>query len=161
MDVFKAIKKRTSVRSYSDEDISKKDWNKLLKVARMAPSAKNLQPWKLIVVRDKKVKKKLVSACHNQAFVKDADAVIIGLIENEKWADIDLAIALDHLSLQAVELNLGTCWIGSFNEKELRELLDVPDKYEIKACMTVGYPSDNTNSPVKKSVDELVHWEKF
>ncbi|MFW6040835.1 MAG: nitroreductase family protein [Thermoplasmatota archaeon] len=155
MDVFEAIKKRRSIRNYSDKKISNKKIERLLVASREAPSAKNLQPWKLLIVTGKKMKKELVSACYNQAFISDAGAFIVGLTEDEKWADIDLAIALDHLSLEAVELDLGTCWIGAFKEDKIKEIIDIPEGYEITICMTVGYPKKIPEKTVKKSIDEL------
>ena len=158
MDVFQAIKKRKSVRGYTGESISEEDMNKLLQSARMAPSAKNLQPWQIIVVTDTETKKELVGICHGQMFVEDAAAVIIGLVEDTKWSEIDLTISLDHLSLQAVELGLGTCWIGSFDTEKLKELIKIPDGYEPFILMTVGHPDDDSHSPTKKAVEELVRW---
>ncbi len=161
MDVFQAIAERTSVRKYTGEEIPEEDLDKILKAARDAPSAKNLQPWKFVVVTDRKRLRELVPACKNQGFVEDCGALIVGVIEEEKWSDIDISIALDHLSLAAVEVGLGTCWIGAFESGELRKELNIPDKFEIKICMTVGYPSEEGESPVKKSLDELVVWEEF
>lgn len=161
MDVIKAIKRRHSVRNYTGKKISDEELDELLKTAREAPSARNLQPWRLVVVTGNKKKRDLIHACHNQAFVEDAGALLVGITEDKKWADIDLAIALDHLSLTAVELGLGTCWMGAFREDELKEKLDIPDEYEVTICMAVGHPGQTDGSPVKKSVDEMIHWEKF
>jgi len=158
MDVFQAIKKRKSVRDYTGEPISEEDMSKLLQSARKAPSAKNLQPWQIIVVTDFETKKELVGICQGQMFVEDAGAVIIGLVEDTKWSEIDLTISLDHLSLEAVELGLGTCWIGSFNTKKLKELIKIPDDFEPFILMTVGHPDDDSHSPTKKAVEELVRW---
>jgi len=158
MDVFQAIKERKSVREYTGEGISDKDLNKLLQSARMAPSAKNLQPWQIIVVTDFETKKELVGVCQGQMFIEDAGAVIIGLVEDTKWSEIDLAISLDHLSLEAVELGLGTCWIGSFNSDKLKEIIQIPSRFEPFVLMTVGYPDDDSHSPTKKAVEELVRW---
>ncbi|MFW5904376.1 MAG: nitroreductase family protein [Candidatus Saliniplasma sp.] len=161
MDVMKAIKERQSVRNYTGENISKADLIKLLKAAREAPSAKNLQPWELIVITDNSLKKNIVEDFYNQSFVADAGAIIIGLTEKEKWADIDLAIALDHLSLAATENGMGTCWLGAFKPSVLKNKLDIPDEYKITVCMAVGYPKNTDGTPVKKSVHELVSWNRY
>ncbi len=158
MDVFQAIKERKSVRGYTGEEISDEDLNKLLQSARMAPSAKNLQPWQIIVVTDFETKKELVGVCQGQMFIEDAGAVIIGLVEDTKWSEIDLAISLDHLSLEAVELGLGTCWIGSFNLDKLKEIIEIPSQFEPFVLMTIGHPDDDSHSPTKKAVEELVRW---
>ncbi len=161
MDIFEAILERHSVRSYTGEKIPEEDLERLLKAARDAPSAKNLQPWRLIVVTDKKRLRELVPICRNQGFIEDLGALLVGITEDEKWSTVDLSIALDHISLAAVELGLGTCWIGAFHPGEMREYLDVPDEFDITMCMAVGYPSEPGQSPVKKSLDELLHWESF
>jgi len=161
MNIFEAIEDRQSVRKYTGESISKEDLTKLLKAARKAPSAKNLQPWEFIVITKNNLKKELIEDFHNQAFIADAGAIIIGITKDSKWADVDLAIAMDHLSLAATELGLGTCWLGAFKEDKLKEKLEVPDSYDITVCMTVGHPGITDNPPVKKSVHELVSWNKF
>ncbi|MEF8873761.1 MAG: nitroreductase family protein [Candidatus Thermoplasmatota archaeon] len=158
MDVLDAIMERGSVRAYTGDALEKDDMDKMLEAARQAPSAKNLQPWKLVVVIDPVILPKLVSACHNQAFVQDAGAFIIGLVEDKKWAKTDIAIALDHLSLEAVDLGYGTCWIGSFDESALKEKVDIPENYNVEICMTVGVPDEKPRSPTKKNIEELVEW---
>lgn len=161
MDVFEAIEKRRSVRSYTGEAIPEELMEILLRAARDAPSAKNIQPWRFILVTDKEALTSMVPICNNQGFVKDAGALIVGITEDEKWADIDLTIALDHLSLAATTLGLGTCWIGAFDPEMMRETLKVPDEFDVTMCMTLGYPADEGRSPTKKSIKELVIHEFF
>lgn len=158
MDVFQAIKQRKSVREYTGEGIKEENVYKLLESTRLAPSAKNLQPFELIVITDPVMKEKMVSVCHGQMFVEDASLIIIGLIENSKWSEVDLTISLDHLSLEAVELGLGTCWIGSFDSEKIDEYIKIPEGYEPFIIMTVGHPDDDSHSPTKKAIEELVRW---
>ncbi len=161
MDVFEAIENRHSVRGYTGRPIPREDLDMLFRAARDAPSAKNLQPWRFIAVTDRRMLKELVPVCHNQGFVEDAGALVVGITEDEKWSVVDLAIALDHLSLAATALGLGTCWIGAFHPDEMGEKLGVPDHYAVTMCMTVGYPSTKGKSPTKKSVSELVCMERY
>lgn len=158
MDVFDAIEERRSVRAYKGEPIEKEHVEKIVEAARLAPSANNLQPWKLIVVQDPYVLDDLVPVCMSQSFVGDAGALIVGLVDGSKWSEVDLIIAMDHLCLEAVELGYGTCWIGAFKEEGIRRELDVPEDYEPLVCMTVGVPDSEGSSPTKKSIDELVDW---
>ncbi len=158
MDVFQAMNKRQSIRSFKGEPIEQEDIEKIVEAARIAPSARNIQPWKLIVVQDPNLLEDLVEVCKGQEFVKDCGAFVIGLIEDSKWAEVDLSIAMDHLCLEAVELGYGTCWIGAFDKKKLRDLIDIPEKYESLVCMTIGLPDEEPRSPTKKSTDELVEW---
>ena len=74
---------------------------------------------------------------------------------------IDIAIALEHIALQATELGLGTCWIGSFETQKVRTILAVPDDIEIIELMTVGYPADKPKQPNRESVEKIVCYDKW
>ncbi|MBS3782109.1 MAG: nitroreductase family protein [Candidatus Thermoplasmatota archaeon] len=158
MDVFEAVKERGSIRKYKGEPIEQEDMEKMVEAARLAPSAKNLQPWKLVVVQDPEVLKELVPICQGQRFVEGAGAFVIGMIDGSKWSEVDLSIAMDHLSLEAVELGYGTCWIGAFDKEGLERKFGLSDGYEPLVCMTVGVPAEKPRPPTKKSVEELVEW---
>ncbi|MCO5382302.1 MAG: nitroreductase family protein [Methanosarcina barkeri] len=122
MGVFDTIKDRRSIRTYKDERIPKDKLEKLLEAARLAPSAGNRQNWKFIVVENEQIKNQLVTASNNQVFVGTASHVIAGIGDfAQKWHQVDLSIALEHIVLEAVELGLGTCWIGAFNEEEVKK----------------------------------------
>lgn len=115
MEVSTAIANRRSVRKYKPEQISKEDMSKILEAARLSPSARNDQARKLIVITDEKIKLEMVAACKNQSFVKECGAVLIAVHNPEKrWSAEDCVIMLDHITLQAEELGMGTCWIGAF-----------------------------------------------
>lgn len=113
MEVSTAIANRRSVRKYKPEQISKEDMSKILEAARLSPSARNDQARKLIVITDEKIKLEMVAACKNQSFVKECGAVLIAVHNPEKrWSAEDCVIMLDHITLQAEELGMGTCWIA-------------------------------------------------
>ncbi len=158
MDVFDAVKKRRSIRRYKGKPIEKEDIEKMVEAARLAPSAKNLQPWKFVIVQNPEVLEELVPTCHGQEFVAESGAFIEGMVNNSKWSKVDLTIAMDHLSLEAVELGYGTCWIGAFDKEEMKRKLDLPSDYEPLVCMTVGVPAEEPEKPTKKTVKELVEW---
>ena len=109
----------------------------VLEARRLAPSAGNRQEWRFIVVRDHKVRVRLGEAANGQSFVGEAPVVIVACAESDGHVmscgqpsyPIDVAIALDHISLAAVELGLGTCWIGAFNEKKVRDILEFLMKF--------------------------------
>lgn len=169
MDVQQAIKKRRSVRAYQDRPVEEEKLRKVLDAARMAPSAHNAQAWKFVVVKDEERREELAGAALNQQFVAQAPVVIAGVaLEPERLMSsgvpayaVDLAIALDHITLAAVEQGLGTCWIGAFNQKEVRKLLDVPEDCKIVALMTLGYPADKTSFKSRKELDEVVSYGSF
>jgi len=167
--VLEAIKKRQSVRSYQDKEIPEDILLQILEAGRLAPSAKNTQSWKFIVVKDEDLRKKLIPACKNQKFVGEAPVVIAGcgtnlehIMSNREHAySIDLAIALDHMSLEAASLGLGTCWIGAFYQDQVKELLDVPENVRIVSLMPVGYPKELGNKTGRKPLSEIICYNKY
>jgi nitroreductase len=148
MRVFEAIRARKSVRSFLDKPVEDEKLLVVLEAGRIAPSAGNRQEWRFIVVRDNKLRTRLGEAANGQSFVGRAPVVIVACAESDGNIMscgppsylIDVAIALDHISLAAVELGLGTCWIGAFNEKKVKEILAIPDEIRVVELMPLGYP---------------------
>lgn len=169
MTVREAIQKRRSVRSYQQKSISEKQLRKVLEAARLAPSASNRQPWKFVVVRDEEKRKKLATAAAHQSFVGEAPVVIAAVALNPDHVmrcevpsyPIDLAIAVDHITLAAVEEGLGTCWIGAFYQDEVKNILDIPDQYTVVALLPLGYPDDTPKKKSRKSLEKIVCYESF
>lgn len=165
------IRKRKSVRSYADKPIPDEVIKELIEAARLAPSAKNLQEWKFIIVRDEETKEKLVEAAKGQRFIKEANVIIAGVATYTNYVmtngipacHIDLAIAMEHIALAAAEKGIGTCWIGAFYQDKAKEILGVPDDCLIVALMTLGYPKEELKPEEKsrKSLEEIICWEKF
>jgi len=150
MDVYQAIKTRKSVRAFLDREVPEEVLNRLLEAARLAPSAKNLQEWRFILVRDPKSRKMLAKAAKGQTFVGEAPVVLVCCAESDGSVmtcgqlcyPIDVAIAIDHITLCAVAENLGTCWIGAFHEDEVKKLLHIPDRIRVVSLLPLGYPRD-------------------
>ncbi|MFH7882160.1 MAG: nitroreductase family protein [Candidatus Aenigmatarchaeota archaeon] len=141
MEVFTAIKKRHSVRSFEDKEIPKEKILKILESGRLAPSAQNIQPWHFIVVTENDKKKEIAKSQFGK-FLKDCSAIIVGCGDKKaspKWYKVDVSIAMENMILAAVSLGLGTCWVGSFDEKEVKKLLKIPEKFEIVALIALGY----------------------
>jgi len=160
--VFEAIRLRRSIRDYLDKPVEPEKLERLLEAARLAPSARNEQPWELVVVTDRKLRARLVPACLFQRFVGKAPVFIAGVVDpTKKWAPADLCIALQQLALEAVELGLGTCWIGAFSERLVRFLLGVPKNRSVFVCMTVGYPAKIPPPHPKKPFAKLFHLNRY
>ena len=167
--VLEAIKKRQSVRSYREKEIPEEVLQQILEAGRLAPSASNQQGWEFIVVKEESLRKKLVPACKNQKFVGEAPVVIAGCATNldhimsngEHSYPIDLAIALDHMSLEAASLGLGTCWIGAFYQDQVKEILGVPEDVRVVALMPVGYPKELGSKTGRKPLSEIVCYDKY
>ncbi len=173
MDVFKAIEDRRSIRAFTDKPVTDKDVIRILDAARQAPSAGNLQPWEFIVVRDAGIKKGLVEAALDQAFIEEASVVIVVCADklrssqryDRRGANLyclqDTAAAIQNLHLAAHALGLGTSWIGAFNEAEIRKLLTIPLNVRPVAIIPVGYPAEEPMPRRRRSLVEIVHYEKF
>jgi len=167
--VLEAIKKRQSVRSYQNKEIPEDILQQVLEAGRLAPSANNKQHWKFIVVKDEDLRKKLVPACKNQKFVEEASVVIAGcgtdpdyvMTCGEHSYSIDLAIALDHMSLEAASLGLGTCWIGAFYQDQVKEILGVPEGVHIVNLLTLGYPKKLGTKTGRKPLSEIICYDKY
>jgi len=169
MDIFEAIKKRRSIRKYKDKQVEEEKILKILESARLAPSAKNLQEWRFIVVRDKEKRKKLSEAARNQKFVEEAPVVIVCCAETDEYRmtcgqlsyPIDVAIAVEHMVLTAVEEGLGTCWIGAFYEDKVKEILNIPEEIKVVELLTLGYPDEEPPSRSRLSLEDIVKWENW
>jgi nitroreductase len=165
MDVFEAIKKRRSIRKYQNREIEEEKLLRILEAARLAPSARNRQEWRFIIVKDKKVKEELVKeASPHQPFMLQAPIIIVAYVIDKDYIMrcgipahyIDVAIALTHIHLQAVEEGLGTCWIGSFYQDKVKKVLNLPEEAEIIQLMTLGYPAEDPAPKTRLSLDEIV-----
>jgi nitroreductase len=144
MDVFQAIQARRSIRAYLDKPVPQEKIEHVLEAARLAPSARNSEPWHFITVTDSEKRKALSKGLYAK-FVAEAPLVIVAC-GNKKvssdWYTVDTAFAVENMILTAVAEGLGTCCVGSFNEKEVAALLKVPDDYEVLLIVTIGYPKE-------------------
>lgn len=170
MNVMDAIKTRKSARAYIDQPVEDDKLNMILEAARLAPSASNRQEWRFVIVRELETRKKLAQIAGNQRFVGEAPIVIVACAETDGHVmncgqpcyPIDVAIALDHITLAAVELGLGTCWIGNFDEKKVKELLGIPEQIRVVELMPLGYPADPSAIAKKRNpLDAIVKYERW
>ena len=168
MTVLEAIRNRYSCRSYQDKPIERDKLDSIFEAARLAPSAKNLQDWRFVLVTDRETKRKLAEAANNQRFLENAGAIIIGCTNSDHVmrcgqavGPIDVAIALEHICLQATELGLATCWIGSFYPEKVRPIVGVPDDITIVELMAVGYPADKPKEPRREPVENMLCYDKW
>ncbi|MDD2731948.1 MAG: nitroreductase family protein [Candidatus Pacebacteria bacterium] len=168
MDIYEAIEQRRSVRAFRQDPINDEILLKILEAVRLAPSAHNSQEYKFIVVKDSDKKKELAKAS-NQSFISEAPLVIVGVSLNPKHImtsgvpayAVDVAVAMDHLTLAASSEGLGTCWIGSFSQDEIRKILSIPVQYKVVALMPVGVPYDEPSVKSRKSLKDLICRENF
>jgi len=169
MDVFTAISQRSSVRAYKATDVEEDKLKKVLEAARLSPSASNRQDWKFIIVRNKETKKKLAQAAFAQSFIGEAPIVIVACGTEPKTFmacgqpayTVDVSIACAFMVLQAYELGLGTCWIGAFEEGEVKKILNIPKEIRVVAMTPLGHPKQPPSQKFRKNLDQIVCFEKY
>ena len=168
MELNEAIKQRRSVRDYKDQPIPQDKLEKVLEAARLAPAGGNRQAWKFVIVRDSKRRQELASAA-GQNFIAKAPVIIAAVATMPNLVmmcgvpeyAVDLAIAVDHMTLTAVDQGLGTCWIGAFSQDKARDILKIPAKYQIVALLPLGFPTQQGTSKIRKPLDEIICNEIF
>ena len=170
MEVMEAIQKRRSVRAYEPREVEEEKLLRILEAGRLSPSASNRQERRFVVVKDAGMRKLLSEAAKNQKFVAEAPVVIVACAAvdtdyvmacGQLAYPIDTAIAVDHMTLQAVEEGLGTCWIGAFDEDRVKKLLDIPEEVRVVSLLPMGYPADVSHPKSRMSLDEIVMREKW
>ncbi|MEO0092255.1 MAG: nitroreductase family protein [candidate division WOR-3 bacterium] len=171
MEFYDVIRTRKSIRAYKPDPIPDEVLNRILEAGRLAPSAKNIQPWKFIVIKDQQIKKDLVSACRNQEFIGQAPVVICAVaLEKIAWGrmggywssyPVDVAIALEHIILAAANEGLGTCWIGAYDENEVKKILRIPEDVKIIALTPIGYPAQDPSPKPRKPLSEIISFDTF
>lgn len=154
---------------YDSRKVEEDKLIRILESGRLSPSAGNRQERRFIVVRDARTRKALSSAARDQKFVAEAPVVIAACSVEKEYVmacgqlayPIDTAIAVDHMTLQAVEEGLGTCWIGAFDEEKVKEILNIPVNVRVVSLLPLGYPGDIPRTKSRKNLDEIVMWEKW
>lgn len=167
--IMNAIKNRYSVRRFANKPIEPEKLDALLDAARLAPSARNIQPWTFVAITDAKQRAALTYICKGQTFVSQAPVTIAICVNNTDYtmtcgqtgAIIDGAIAGEHIALQAAELGLGTCWIGAFSADQLATLIHMPADYRVVGLLPVGYPDIPKGNRSLKPREETVKINHF
>lgn len=171
MDVFEAVQERRSIRVYQDTPVPREKLEKILEAARLAPSARNIEPWHFIAVTDNE-KRKILSKGRFAKFLAEAPVVIVACGDKEAspdWYAIDVALAVENMVLTAISEGLSTCCVGSFEEKEVKETVKVPDNFEVLLLLAVGYAGEKLDLSSKllhlmrsrKTLSEVASEETF
>jgi len=169
MEVLPEILQRRSVRSFTSNPVDKDQVERILEAARLAPSAKNRQEWRFVVIQKKEVRQKMMAAAFGQDYVGQAPVIIAVCTTNIDYRmpngqpsyPMDLAIASSHILLQAVHEGLGTCCITTFDEQEVREILSVPFSMRVVLLILIGYPDAVPEPTPRKTLKQITgkdHW---
>jgi len=166
MDALEILKIRRSIREYSNEPIAKEILEKIIDAARFAPTARNVQPWEFIVITETPTLKKLSELAENGRFLSQAKACIAVFCAQTKYYLEDGCAATCNILLAAASLGIGSCWVAGDKKPycaEVAKLLNVPAAYNLVSLVALGYPKpkDSFYPAEKRSLKELIHWEKF
>ena len=169
MEFSELVQKRYSVRAYRPVPVEEDRLHQVLEAARLAPSASNRQPFKIIVIRTAGRETELRRIYDKSWFVQAPLLIAACGIPAQNWIrrdgknynDVDVTIAMDHLILAAANLGLGTCWIAAFDPAAAREVLRLPAGVEPIAFTPLGYPADTPRPKERKALSELVRYEHW
>jgi len=181
MALLDLLKHRKSIRDFLDRPVERKKIMMCLEAARLAPSACNSQPWKFIVVDDRQLKDKLGDAAFRgiysmNSFCKMAPVMVVvvsekskflarigGMFRGTKYYLIDIGVAIEHFVLQAEDLGLGTCWIGWFNERAVKSVLEIPHRKKIDILIALGYyDREKTRSEYSRDpIDKIASFNSY
>ena len=178
MDFYNLVEERQSCRAYdSSREVSQESLNRILEVARLAPSACNSQPWHLITITHPDNRMKVAEALTSMGMNKWASqatafivivqespnftARLVGLIKNKHFPLIDCGIVASHITLAATAEGLGSCILGWFGEKQLRNILQIPRSKRILMVVSLGYPLDEHRQHIRKPLSDICSPEKY
>jgi nitroreductase len=170
MDVHTLFRRRFSCRSYRPDPVPQEAIDAMLDAAIWAPSGGNLQPWRFVIVRSPGLRRSLASAAYGQSFVAAAPTVVVvcavpdesarhyGPRGRDLYCLQDTAAATENLLLAAVDLGLGACWVGAFDERAVARELDLQDGWRPVAMVPVGFPAEKESRRSRRPVADITVW---
>ena len=179
--MIETIQKRRSIRKYKDQPVDDDTLLKILDCGRMAPSDSNTQPWNFIVVRSDEMRAKISDVSHKQDWMMGAPVFIVCVADirvtttdtgpmeiNEETPGIgpkqiilDTAIAAENMVIAAESLGLGTCWVSWYIQDEIRPVLGIPNDKYVVAIITLGVPDQEPKQRPRRSLTEVVRYERW
>jgi len=176
-----AIQNRRSIRKYKDQPVEEEILLKIIDCGRLAPSDTNTQPWNFIIVRSEEMRTKLAQVSHKQDWMLSAPVFIVCVADirvattdigplhiNEETSGIapkqiilDTAIAGENIVLAAESMGLGTCWVSWYVQDEIRPVLGIPSDKYVVAIITMGYPDQTPKPRPRRSLEEVIRYERW
>ncbi|MGM0603920.1 MAG: nitroreductase family protein [Bacillota bacterium] len=166
-ETIQNIKERRSIRKYSNKKIAKETLEEIIDCARLAPTGNNRQAWSFLVITDEEIKSEIASYTRYGRFIEEAGACIAVFVNQDKATTPlqDASAATENIMIAAKSYDLGTCWVNSYQKehsKKIKKLVNCPQNMELITLMSVGYYNENdVNMPAKKSLSEVMVWDKF
>ncbi len=171
MNFIELATQRYSVRDYQHREVEMEKLLAVVEAARIAPSAANFQPWQFNIITEREILK-LIYPLYPREWLTTAPVIIIALGDHSKgwhrgkddkdFTAIDVAISIDHITLAATEMGLGTCWICNFDAEKCRELFNIPENLEPIALISIGYPvAKSIKVKQRKEIGQIVSWNRL
>jgi nitroreductase len=172
METLECIKSRASVRKFRKEELPEEDLTACLEAGIAAPSAGNCQDWGFVLVRNQETKSRLAVAAFGQEMLEDAPVVIVVCSDRKKiggygtrgetlYTIQDSAAAAQNIMLAAWDKEIGSCWVGGFDEQEVSKILALPSHVRPAVIMPLGYPVEKPEKPRRWPLKDFVHDERF
>ena len=169
MDFSTLIRNRYSVRAYRKDPVEKGKLDQVLEAARLAPTASNRQPFRIIVAQTKGREDEMRRMYDRDWFVEAPTVICVCAMKSEAWVSrggmnyvyVDVAIVMDHIILAASDIGLGTCWVGAFDKDVAREAFGLPDDLEPVVMTPLGYAADQPEPKERRPIEELVRYERW
>ena len=177
MKLLEVIANRQSDRSYKATPVEPEKIQLCIEAGRLAPSACNAQPWKFVVVDNQELKNKIAACGASMMMNKflsqvpvivvvvlekaNATSFIGGLVKGKDFTVMDIGIAVENICLQATELGLGTCILGWFNEKKVKQLLHIPKSRRVPLMLSIGYPDGEKRTKIRKTTEEICSYNRY
>ncbi len=164
MQTLEVLKKRRSVRSFSAKPLPRNLAEELIDCARLAPTARNDQPWEFVVITKKDTLRELGSLAENGSFIKDSSCCIAVLCRETKYYLEDGCAATENILIAACDLGLSGCWVAGDKKPyadKVKELLGVPAALKLVSLIPLGYSDAEQGLPAKRPLKEILHWETY
>lgn len=173
MDIFEAIQKRRSIRSYIEKPVEFEKIATIIEAGHLAPNAGNVQEWKFLLVTEKEKIKQVANYCLEQYWIASAPVLIIiccdpnkqevqyGLRGVRLYSIQDSACAAENMLLAATGLGLGSCWIGAFDEEKIKEIFNIPKQIRVQSVLTFGYSNELPTQQDRSSLESMTYFNEY
>ena len=164
MQALQALRKRRSVRIFNAKPVPRNLVEELIDCARLAPTARNVQPWEFVVITKKDTLQELGSLADNGSFIKDSNCCIAVFSQDTKYYLEDACAATENILIAAYDLGLSSCWVAGDKKPyadKVRELLGMPSDFKLVSLIPLGYSDAKPPLPSKKSLNDVLHWERY
>ncbi len=173
MDIFQVIRDRRSIRKYKDLPVEQEKLEQLLDAARLAPSWKNMQCWRFLVLKDREKILTLLDAFPDDnpgkkalamapvVVVVCADPIDSGIENGIEYYIADTAIAFQQFCLAAHALGLGTCWMGWYDEDLIKKAFAIPEMIRVVGVTPLGYPDQEPKPRPRKELAEIAYFNEW